>query len=114
MKQIVNRTKDIAYDYLGAFGFESDKIDATVSKGLTELESAFERLGDLADESFDFDTIDNALHTLKGILFQLGNGEDGHLVDSLRGEITASNHKEKILELLHPNPEIEIPNLKKS
>jgi hypothetical protein len=99
MKQIVNRTKDIAYDYLGAFGFESDKIDTTVSKGLIELESAFERLRGLADENFDFDAIDNALHTIKGILFQLGNGEDGNLVDSLRGEITASNHKEKILEL---------------
>jgi hypothetical protein len=100
MKQIINRTKDIAYDYLGAFGFDSDKIDATVSKGLVELENSFDRLKDLVDENFDFDEIDNALHTIKGILFQLGNGEDGTIIDNLRSEITANNYKEKILELI--------------
>jgi len=101
MRQIIERTMQVAYDYLKAFGFEEDKVDATVHKGITELESAFEKLKVLVDcKNFDIEEIDNVLHSIKGILFQLGNSQDGNTVDALRGEIDSSNALKKIEEFI--------------
>jgi hypothetical protein len=97
VNRIADRTREIAYEYLGAFGFERGKIVSTISKGLQELEVAFERLRNLCDEEFDAEAVDRTLHTIKGLLFQFGNGEDGARVERLRGEITAADCKEKIL-----------------
>jgi transcriptional antiterminator Rof (Rho-off) len=87
MKQIIERTEKVAYDYLKAFGFEEDKVDATVHKGITELENAFNKLTELINcNDLDIEEIDNVLHYMKGILLQLGNVEDGKFVDLLRNE----------------------------
>jgi len=101
MNQIIHRTEMISCDYFASFGFERDQVDATVSKGLNELENSFEELRKSAEGAYDFDSVDRALHTIKGLLFQLGNEEDGERVETLRREISAGNYREKISELLH-------------
>jgi len=101
MKQIIERTVQVAYDYLKAFGFEEDKVEVTVQKGISELENAFDRLQELVSKKdFDIEELDNILHSIKGILFQLGNGTDGAVVDSLRDEIDHSNAIEKIAQFI--------------
>jgi len=100
MNQIIDRTIQIAHDYLGAFGFEDDKIDSTVAKGIAELELYRDKLRELINKEFDFDILDRVLHTIKGILFQLGNNDDGRSIDQLRDEVNAENYKIKIEDLI--------------
>jgi len=101
MKQIIERTMQVAYDYLKNFGFEEDKVEVTVNKGIKELENAFAKLQELVyNVDFDIDELDNILHSIKGILFQLGNGNDGSKVDALRDEIDHTNAIEKIEQFI--------------
>jgi len=97
MKQIIERTMNVAYDYLLHFGFEEDKVKSTVSKGIKELESNLQKLKELVyTNSSDIEEVDYLLHSIKGILFQLGNSEDGKKVDEVRDEIDMTNVKSKI------------------
>jgi len=101
MRQIIERTQQVAYDYLKAFGFEEDKVTNIVNKGVKELEKSFAKLqGLVSDREFDIDELDNVLHSIKGILFQLGNSKDGELVDELRDTVDHSNAIEKIEDFI--------------
>jgi len=101
MKQIIERTMKVAYDYLQNFGFEEDKVEVTVNKGIKELENAFDKLQNLVENmDFDIEELDNILHSIKGILFQLGNANDGSTLDTLRAEITHENAIKKIEEFI--------------
>ena len=97
MMLITEKTKKIAHEYLKGFGFDDDKVEITVSKGIDELDKIFAQLkNEINQKDIDTEEVDNILHSIKGVLFQLGNAEDGAFIDQLRSELNDSNIIEKI------------------
>jgi len=85
MKKLLKETRQKAYLFLREFGFDEDDIEPTINKGLKELEETLAYLSDLIEHhSEDKEEIENALHGLKGLLFQLGNHDVANTVEKLR------------------------------
>jgi Ni,Fe-hydrogenase I large subunit len=86
MKNLIHETEKKAYLYLQEFGFEENEVAPVVTKGLSELKSILEKLKNFLETSQegDMEILDDLLHALKGLLFQLGNHEMADKVEKLR------------------------------
>jgi len=86
MNSIIEATKNKAYGYLRAFGFDEEEIEPVIQKGLRDLENTLVKLQVTvrSENTPDLQTLDDLLHGLKGLLFQLGNHELAKEVDAIR------------------------------
>jgi len=86
MQKIIDETKERAYQYLKEFGFEENEIVPVVSKGIFELTTTLEKLRTLLVpcHEYDLELLDDLLHALKGLLFQLGNHLLAERIEELR------------------------------
>ena len=79
MKQIIDETVNIAYNYLAAFGFTKVQVDTLVIQGQKELSTTLDRFVTLLTSgdtlSSHLEEINAILHALQGLFSQLGNEE---------------------------------------
>jgi hypothetical protein len=96
MKNIINKTEVIAYDYFKDFGFNEDQINSLIIQGKKDLHKELTKLETLLihADTVSVDDINNILHALKGLLFQMGNHD---LAEKLN-EIRSKDEREVILK----------------
>jgi len=96
MKNIISKTEVIAYDYFKDFGFNEDQINSLIIQGKKDLHKELTKLETLLihADTVSIDDINNILHALKGLLFQMGNHE---LAEKLN-EIRSKDEREVILK----------------
>lgn len=95
MKKIINETEITARKYFKDFGFRDEQIETLISKGKKDLNKELTKLDSLLkDNSASLNDINNVLHALKGLIFQLGN----HDVAEKLNEIRSHDDRETVLE----------------
>ena len=96
MKNIISETEVIAYDYFKDFGFNEDQINSLIIQGKKDLHKELTKLETLLihADTVSVDDINNILHALKGLLFQMGNHD---LAEKLN-EIRSKDEREVILK----------------
>ena len=93
MKNIISKTEVIAYNYLKDFGFNEEQISSLIVQGRKDLYKELTKLETLLDaDTVSLDDINNVLHALKGLLFQLGNHNVAEKLNEIR-----SYHERKII-----------------
>ena len=101
MQRIIRETEEIAYRYLGEFGFSKDEISPLVSTGKKDLEANLIKLKALINSGqICTDEINNTLHALKGLFFHLGNTEVAKELNEIRSDLDNKASIEKIKHLL--------------
>ena len=78
MKQIIDETIGIAYEYLVTFGFTQSQVDTLVRQGENELCTTLEKFVTLQQTSertsdSNIEVINEVLHALQGLFFQMGH-----------------------------------------
>ena len=98
MKNIITSTEVIAYGYFKDFGFNEDQINSLITQGKKDLHKELTKLETLLihSDTMSVDDINNSLHALKGLLFQMGNHD---LAEKLN-EIRSKDEREVILKEL--------------
>jgi hypothetical protein len=86
MQNIIDETEKRAYIFLKEFGFNEDEVVPVVTKGIFELGNTLEKLRTLlvSCHEHDAEVLDDTLHALKGLLFQLGNHALAEKIEELR------------------------------
>jgi len=102
MEQIMNETEILAFDYFKAFGFDDKQIAQLIMQGKKDLHKELKKLKILLHtDTISYTDINNVLHSLKGLLFQLGN----HTVSDKLNEVGLQNESDirlkEIALLLH-------------
>ncbi len=101
MKKIISETEVMARDYFKAFGFEDEQINALISVGKRDLEKELTKLERLLHADLTaLDDINNVLHALKGLLFQLGNHAVAEKLNEIRSHLDSEATIKEIAELL--------------
>ncbi len=97
MEKLISHTEEIAFDYLKAFGFKDEQIDQLIIQGKKDLRKELIKLEILLhDDKISYDDINNVLHALKGLLFQLGNHEAAERLIEIRSHL---DNEETLKEL---------------
>ncbi len=108
MKNIINETEVIAYDYFKDFGFNEEQISSLIAQGKKDLHKSLTELQTLFDtEVVSLDDINNVLHALKGLLFQLGNHAVADQLNEIRSHLeseTTLNEIALLLDLKRKDP----------
>ena len=77
MKQIIDETVGIAYEYLSTFGFTKLQVETLVTQGQNELYTTLAKFVTLqTSESItvsNLEEINEILHALKGLFSQMGH-----------------------------------------
>ena len=101
MKNIIKETEAIAYGYLKEFGFKDEQITPLVTMGKRDLNKELSKLKDLlADDVVVIDDVNNVLHALKGLLFQLGNHTLADQLNEIRSQLDSKVALKEISEVL--------------
>ena len=96
MYKLIEETKMKGYNYLNGFGFDEDSIQELLRQGEQDLLREMTKLElILNSETMDVGALNNRLHALKGLLFQIGNHEVAEKINEIRSDIKSKNiHKE--------------------
>jgi len=97
MKKLISDTEEIAFNYLKAFNFKDEQIKQLIIQGKKDLSKELMKLKTvLQDDELSYDNINNILHALKGLLFQLGNHEAAERLTEIRSHL---DNEETLKEL---------------
>jgi len=101
MEEILAQTENIAFDYLKAFGFQDEQVHSLITQGKADLLKGLTKLKKiLKEETNSFDEMNNILHSLRGLLFQLGNhtlAEDFSEIEASTKDIDTLNRLRTLL-----------------
>ncbi len=101
MEKIISETEVIAFDYLKAFGFTEEQVNTLVLQGKKDLYKELIKLKTLIyADPVSYDDINNVLHALKGLLFQLGNHDLAEKLNEIRSDLQNKTTLEEIALLL--------------
>ena len=102
MKNIISKTEVIAYDYLKAFGFSEKQISSLITQGKKDLHKELTKLETLLShaDTVSLDDINNVLHALKGLLFQMGNHDLAERLNEIRSNEEREVTLKELSELL--------------
>jgi len=101
MGKIIRETEVIAYDHLKAFGFEDEQIKPLIDQAKKDLQENLTKLEMLLHEdTISIDDINNVLHALKGLLFNLGNHELADKLNEIKSHLESEAALEEISQLL--------------
>ena len=101
MQKIINETEVMAQDYFKAFGFEDEDITLLIAQGKKDLHKELTKLEILLhNDVVSLDEINNVLHALKGLFFQLGNHELAEKLNEIRSHLEREVSLKEISELL--------------
>ena len=101
MEKIISETEVIAYNYLEAFGFEDEQIKPLIDRGKKDLQENLTKLEmSLHEDTISIDDINNVLHALKGLLFNLGNHKLAEQLNEIKSHLESKASLEEISQLL--------------
>jgi hypothetical protein len=101
MEKIISETEVIAFDYLQAFGFNDEQISSLIIQGKKDLHKELTKLKTLLHtDVVSLDDINNVLHALKGLLFQLGNHDVADQLNEIRSHLESEVTLKEIALLL--------------
>ncbi len=101
MKKIISETEVIAYDHLKAFGFAEEQVIPLVYRAKKDLQENLTKLEILLyEDTISIDDINNVLHALKGLLFNLGNHKLAEKLNEIRSHFESKAFLEEISQLL--------------
>jgi len=101
MEKIISETEMIAFGYLKAFGFSDEHVNSLVDQGKKDLHKSLTELRTLLDDVVvSLDDINNVLHALKGLLFQLGNHDVADQLNEIRSHLESEVTLKEIARLL--------------
>ncbi len=97
MEKLISQTEEIAFKHLKAFGFQDEQIDQLIIQGKKDLRKELIKLEILLQEDeISYNDINNVLHALKGLLFQLGNHEAAERLIEIRSHL---NNEETLKDI---------------
>jgi len=103
MGVLIEETLELASKKFSSFGFNEEQVAQLLVSGKKDLEKELDKLKILImEDSVDIETINDSLHALKGLLYNMGNTEAGDLMNDLRNEKDSAEEIiaiKKILEL---------------
>ena len=101
MKKIIRETEAMVYEHLKAFGFQKEQITPLVEQGKKDLQVNLAKLKILLQENtILINEINNVLHALKGLLFNLGNHELAKKLDETKSHLESEVNLKEISQLL--------------
>ena len=101
MEKIISETEVIAFDYLKAFGFADEQVNTLIIQGKKDLRKELTKLQTLLhSDVVSLDDINNVLHALKGLLFQLGNHNIADQLNEIRSHLDSEATLKEIAQLL--------------
>lgn len=94
MKNIINETEMMAYNYFKEFGFNEEQINSLIIQGKKDLHKEITKLKMLLTDAdtVPLEKINDVLHALKGLFFQLGNHDIAEKLNEIK-----SNHEREII-----------------
>ena len=102
MEKIISETEVIAFDYLRAFGFKDEQINSLVTQGKRDLRKELTKLKVLLDaDDTSLSEINNIVHALKGLLFQLGNHTIADRLNEIKSHLDSKTALKEIELLLY-------------
>ncbi len=101
MDQLIEETLQIAKARFESFGFKETQITQLLASGKRDLTQELDILKVLLEESpADIERINQSLHALKGLFFNMGNTAAGDMMAELRGNDDPHSAIEKIKQFL--------------
>ena len=87
MAEWIEKTQEMAFDYLIGFGFEEAQVLPLLEQSRKDLEKEYAKFLSLIEiRPCSVEELNNVLHALKGLLFHLGNHSLAEKLDEMRGE----------------------------
>jgi hypothetical protein len=87
MERLINETLQIARERFAAFGFKEEQIQKLLESGKQDLEKEIRKLNSLIEEeNLDINLLNQTLHALKGLLYNMGNTKAGDIMTDLKNE----------------------------
>ena len=104
MDILIEESLSIAAERFQKFGFGEAQIEQLLASGKRDLEQESEKLKILLGESRpDTEKINQSLHALKGLLYNLGNTKAGDMMTELKNDIDTAEQLNRIKKILiHP------------
>ncbi|MCF6206792.1 MAG: hypothetical protein L3J47_07885 [Sulfurovum sp.] len=101
MGSLVEESLKIADERFKAFGFSDTQREQLLVSAKRDLESEVAKLRELlALETTDLERINQSLHAIKGLLYNMGNTEAGDRFNDLRNDTAKEEQIQKIEMLL--------------
>ena len=102
MGTFIDESLEIAAEKFKAFGFSQVQIEQLLSSAKRDLEAEVGKLEELLRaDSPDTAMINQSLHALKGLLYNMGHTEAGDKMAELRNDAGREDQIVKIRETLH-------------
>jgi phenylalanyl-tRNA synthetase beta subunit len=102
MDQFVEESLQIAAEKFKAFGFKEAQIEKLLASARQDLEKEIGRLRELLGcHEPDTEKVNQVLHALKGLLYNMGNTEAGDLMSDLKNGSDGVGQIEAIKKILH-------------
>jgi len=102
MAGLIEESLTIAAGKFQNFGFNEAQIEKLLLTGKRDLEQEVEKLKILLSEPVpDIAKINNALHALKGLLYNLGNMDAGDIMAELENDLDSATRIEEIKKVLN-------------
>jgi hypothetical protein len=101
MEKLISETLQIARERFAAFGFKETQIEQLLESGRQDLEEEISKLSQLImAEEHDLQEINQSLHAIKGLLYNMGNMDAGDIMVDLRNTIENEESISKIKTLI--------------
>lgn len=101
MYKLIDETKMKGYNYLRNAGFDEDSIQELLRQGEQDLLSEMTKLELILNaDTLEVVALNDRLHALKGLLFQIGNHEVAEKIREKRSEIEGVNIHDELKALL--------------
>lgn len=97
MEKLINETVDCAAKQFTAFGFTQEQIEPLLASGRRDLANELSKLETvLRTEPIDLEKLNLALHSVKGLLLNMGNHAAAETFNELRNDL---NNEKSIAEI---------------
>lgn len=101
MHNLTRETLAIAQKRFETFGFQEDQIEKLLISGRDDLEKEIGKLQHLLkEEKNNLSNINQTLHALKGLLYNMGNNAAGDMMNELRDQLEDAETIQKIKRLI--------------
>jgi len=101
MERFIDETLQIAQKKFSAFGFKEEQITKLLDSGRKDLEKETAKLRSLIEEeNVSIDQLNQSLHALKGLLYNMGNTAAGDVMSDIRSCADIAVLVEKVKKVL--------------
>jgi hypothetical protein len=102
MSQVIEESLQIAAEKFKAFGFNEAQIEQLLASAKADLDKEIERLRPLLQsDTPDIEKINQVLHALKGLFYNMGNTKAGDIMADLKNGSEEAGQIDAIKKTLH-------------